>query len=64
MTESVRLTPKQIADRLGFGLATVYRLLETGVIPGIQIGTGQRNRWLVTRAAYMEWEASARTKAA
>lgn len=47
-----RLTPNEIAERLGVGPRAVYGLLEQGVLPGIRVG----KRWLITRHAYEEWE--------
>ena len=53
-----RITPQEIASRLGIGRQAVYGMLERGIIPGIQIG----KRWLVTRYAYTEWEKTCGTK--
>jgi len=47
-----RLTPKEVAERLGVGPKAVYALLEQGILPGIRVG----KRWLITRNAYEEWE--------
>ena len=48
----VRMTPKDVADRLNVGTRAVYSMLEQGILPGIRLG----RRWIVTRHAYEEWE--------
>jgi excisionase family DNA binding protein len=47
-----RITADEIATRLSIVRLAVYRLLEQGIIPAIRLG----RRWLVTRAAYLQWE--------
>jgi excisionase family DNA binding protein len=49
---SSRISVREIAARLAIGRIAVYRLLESGIIPGIKIG----RRWLVTRYAFDGWE--------
>ncbi len=49
---TARLTPKEVAVRLGIGPKAVYALLDQGILPGIRLG----KRWLITRHAYEEWE--------
>jgi excisionase family DNA binding protein len=49
---SGRISILQIAARLSIGRAAVYKLLQLGVIPGIRLG----RQWIVTRAAFDEWE--------
>jgi excisionase family DNA binding protein len=48
----VRMTPKDVAERLNVGARAVYTMLEQGVLPGIRLG----RRWIVTRHAYEDWE--------
>jgi excisionase family DNA binding protein len=43
---------REIAQRLGVGRLAVYTMLEQGIIPSIRVG----RRWIVTQAAYEEWE--------
>lgn len=46
----------EIAAELGVARATVYALLEQGLMPGIRpLG---RVRWLVCRDAYQAWKAT------
>ncbi len=47
-----RMPVPEIAQRLGIGRIAVYTMLERGIIPGIRIG----RRWIVTQAAYEQWE--------
>lgn len=47
-----RMPVSEIAQRLGIGRLAVYAMLEQGIIPGIRLG----RRWIVTHAAYDEWE--------
>jgi excisionase family DNA binding protein len=47
-----RIAVPEIASRLGVGRLAVYAMLEQGIIPGIRLG----RRWIVTQAAYDEWE--------
>ena len=51
---SDRMTVQEIATRLAVGRATVYVMLESGVIPAIRIG----KCWLVTRYAFEKWARS------
>lgn len=46
-----RLSPKQIAKRLGSCEATVYAMLRRGDIPSIKIG----RRWRVDPAVFEAW---------
>lgn len=48
------MTPKDVAARLNVGTRAVYTMLEQGILPGIRIG----KRWLITRHAYEQWEAT------
>jgi excisionase family DNA binding protein len=47
-----RIAVSEIAQRLGIGRIAVYVMLEQGIIPGIRLG----RRWIVTLAAYEQWE--------
>ena len=49
---NARITVEEIARRLNIGRQTVYAMLDRGVLPGIRL----RQRWLITRHAYEEWE--------
>lgn len=51
-TTRTRITIPEICERLAIGRPSVYRMLESGVIPAIRIG----KRWIVTRYAYERWE--------
>ena len=42
----------EIAPRLGVGRLAVYTMLQQGIIPGVRLG----RRWIVTQAAYEQWE--------
>jgi len=52
MSTNGRIGVPEIASRLGIGRLAVYSMLEQGIIPGIRLG----RRWIVTQAAYEEWE--------
>jgi excisionase family DNA binding protein len=52
MSLSSRIAVGEIAERLGVGRLAVYAMLEQGIIPGIRLG----RRWIVTQAAYEQWE--------
>jgi excisionase family DNA binding protein len=52
MTTNGRIGICEIASRLGIGRLAVYSMLEQGILPGIRLG----RRWIVTQAAYEEWE--------
>lgn len=52
MNRKSRLPIPEIAERLGVGRLAVYTMLEQGIIPGIKLG----RRWIVTQAAYEQWE--------
>jgi excisionase family DNA binding protein len=47
-----RIKPKEIAERLGMSINTVYALLEERRIPSYKRG----RCYLIPRHAYMEWE--------
>lgn len=49
------IKPKEIAERLGVCLPTVYAMLEKGTIPALR--PGQRN-WIISRQRYEQWEAT------
>jgi excisionase family DNA binding protein len=49
-----RLTPKDVAQRLHVGTRAVYQMLGQGILPGIRLG----KRWLITKHAYEQWEAT------
>lgn len=49
---SSRISVPEIARRLDIGRLAVYKMLEQGIIPGIQLG----RRWIITRHAYEQWE--------
>jgi len=36
------LTPKAVAEKLSFSMPTVYRLIDSGQLPVVKIGAGQR----------------------
>lgn len=52
MTTNGRIAVADIAHRLGLGRLAVYAMLEQGIIPGVRLG----RRWIVTQAAYEQWE--------
>ena len=52
MTTNNRIAVVEIAHRLGVGRLAVYTMLEQGIIPGVRLG----RRWIVTQAAYEQWE--------
>ena len=52
MSTHGRIAVPEIASRLGIGRLAVYTMLEQGILPGIRLG----RRWIVTQAAYEEWE--------
>lgn len=52
MMNTARISVAEIAERLGIGRLTVYKLLENGVIPSVRLG----KRYLITRYAYELWE--------
>jgi excisionase family DNA binding protein len=52
MSLTGRIAVSEIAERLGVGRLAVYTMLEQGIIPGIRLG----RRWIVTQAAYEQWE--------
>ena len=43
MTETL-LRPKEVADRLSYSLRTVYRLIDSGQLPVVKIGSVLRVR--------------------
>jgi len=45
----------EIAKRLSIGKRAVYQMLERNIVPAIRIG----RRWLITTAAFTEWERTA-----
>jgi excisionase family DNA binding protein len=51
---SSRISVPEIARRLRIGRVAVYTMLEQGIIPGVRLG----RRWIITRSAYLAWEAS------
>ena len=52
MNPRARMTVEEIARRLDIGRLAVYTMLEQGLLPGIRLG----RRWIVTRAAFENWE--------
>jgi excisionase family DNA binding protein len=54
MSTHGRIAVPEIANRLGIGRLAVYSMLEQGIIPGIRLG----RRWIVTHAAFEQWERS------
>ena len=52
MNPRARMTVEEIARRLDIGRLAVYTMLEQGLLPGIRLG----HRWIVTRAAFENWE--------
>jgi excisionase family DNA binding protein len=52
MTTNSRIAVYEIAHRLGVGRLAVYAMLQQGIIPGVRVG----RRWIVTQAAYEQWE--------
>ena len=55
---NARLTPKDVAKRLNVGTRAVYMMLEQGIC--LAFG---RQRWLITRHAYEQWERTCGTSA-
>ncbi len=53
-SESGRISVPEIAQRLRIGRLAVYSMLEQGILPGVRLG----RRWIVTRHAYLTWEAT------
>ena len=47
-----RMTVPEIAHRLGIGRLKVYAMLEQRILPGVRVG----RQWIITRAAYEQWE--------
>jgi excisionase family DNA binding protein len=47
-----RISVLEMAARLSIGRSAVYKLLELHIIPGVRLG----RQWIVTRAAFDEWE--------
>lgn len=35
-------TPKQVADHMGYSLATIYRYIDSGLMPVVKIRSGMR----------------------
>jgi excisionase family DNA binding protein len=58
MNLRVRMTIPEIASRLDIGRLAVYAMLEQGLLPGIRVG----RRWIVTRAAFEDWEKTCGTR--
>jgi excisionase family DNA binding protein len=50
------ITVAEIVARLAIGRAAVYELLERKEIPSIHFG--RKRRWINSRRAYEQWEAS------
>jgi excisionase family DNA binding protein len=57
--KSGRISVPEIARRLGIGRLAVYSMLNQGIIPAIKLG----RRWIITWAAYAEWERTCGTRA-
>lgn len=54
-----RLTPSDVVDILGIDLGTVYKLMDSGRIRAVNVGTGKRVHRRTSRAwldAYLEAE--------
>ena len=50
---SIRLTVRQIAERMALSETLVYRMLRERRLPGERFG----KRWIVTQAAFDRWAA-------
>lgn len=50
------LTVLQVADKLGSSPQTVYKLLESGELHGINIGTRKRRDWRIDPADFTEFK--------
>jgi excisionase family DNA binding protein len=50
------ITVPEIVARLAIARGAVYELLERKEIPAIRLG--QNRRWIISRRAYEDWEAS------
>lgn len=55
MDDLKTINAKEIAERLGVSLPTVYMMLEKQVIPALRPGA---KRWIISRARYEQWEAT------
>ena len=53
-----RMSIPEIARRLAIGRLAVYTMLEQGLLPAIRVG----RRWIVTRAAFEQWEKTCGTR--
>ncbi len=49
-TNDVIMSPEEVSKYLGFSRRTVYKYLETGIIPARKIG----NRWFVMESALLK----------
>lgn len=50
---TIYLTVEEVAERFGVNATTVYRLVQTGKLPGIKIG----KQWRFSAARLEEWAA-------
>jgi len=58
MEEKRVLTAYQVSEQLGICLRKVYDMLQAGTIPSVKCG----DKYLIPKAAYEKWLASAGTK--
>ncbi len=52
MTEPQYLKPKDIAKELDVSVTTIWRLINSGELESVQVGT----QWRVNRSAYEQWK--------
>ena len=52
MTETQYLKPKDIAKELDVSVTTIWRLINSGELESVQVGT----QWRVNRSAYEQWK--------
>lgn len=51
MTQQQFITTRELCEELGLSLPSVYKALEEGKIPGVQLG----RRWVIRREWFDEW---------
>lgn len=58
------LTVKDVADELNISIGQAHKLIQGGVIPAIDIGSGRKSYWRVERDDFNRWLAAEREKTA
>ena len=53
MSENIYLTVEEVARRFGVNVATVYRLVQRGRLPGFKVG----NQWRFSEDRLEQWAA-------